>query len=179
MTGRRPVRPLMEHFNRRRTLHLQRILVLAALLAALPRGAHSQERAVSLSVGARGYEGGAGTALVTSIRVESPLSRIFLIEAGSSVADPVEGVLRSATTVFEAQAQARVPGARVAPYVGIGAGYARIRSPTQPAQGKAVLSAGGGLRIAIRRQIGLVADARFRVPEPHFDVTLGLRYRFD
>lgn len=166
-------------FNRRRTVHLHRILVLAALLAAIPGATQAQERAVSLSVGGRGYEGSAGEALVTSIRVESPVSRIFLIEFGSSVADPVAGVPRSATTVFEAQAQAQVPMGRLAPYAGLGAGYARIRSSTQPATGKAVVSAGGGVRITIRRQIGLVVDARSRFPENHFDVTLGLRYRFD
>jgi hypothetical protein len=158
-------------------LRLHWIPVLAALVA-IP--AQAQERAVSLSVGPRGYEGGAGTALVTSIRVESPLSRIFLVEVASSVAEPVDGVPRSATTVFEAQAQAHLPGGRVVPYAGIGGGYARFRSPNTPAEGKPVLSAGGGLRVAIRRQISVVADGRVRFPtEPHFDVTLGLRYRFD
>jgi opacity protein-like surface antigen len=168
---------MVKQFNRRRTLRLHWIPVLAAVLA-IP--AQAQERAVSLSVGARGYEGGDGTALATSIRVEFPLSRIFLFEGGSSVADPAEGVPRSVTTVFEGQAQARFPGGRVVPYVGAGAGWGRFRSPTESASTKPVLSAGGGLRIAVRRQISVVADGRYRFPtEPHFDITLGLRYRFD
>jgi hypothetical protein len=166
----------MKHFNRRRTLRLHWIPVLAAVLS-IP--AQAQERAVSLSVGARGYEGGAALALVTAIRVEFPVSRILLVDAASSVADPVEGAQRSATSVFEAQAQARLPGGRIVPYVGLGAGYGRFRSSTQQATGKPVFSAGGGVRMTIRRQIGLVADARFRLPEDHFDVTLGLRYHFD
>lgn len=168
---------MVKQFNPRRTLRLHRIALLAAVLAV---PAQAQERAASLSVGARGHESGDGLALVTSIRVEFPVSRIFLIEGGSSVADPVDDVLRSATSVFEAQAQARLPGGRVVPYLGVGAGWARFRGPTRAAEYEPVLSAGGGLRIAVRGQIGLVADARVRFPtEPHFDATLGLRYRFD
>ncbi len=157
-----------------------RLLCIPVVAAVLAIPARAQERAVSLSVGARGYDGGAALAVVTSIRVEFPVSPIFLIEAGSSVADPVDEVPRSATSVFEAQAQARLPGGRVVPYVGAGAGWARFRGPTQRSTDKPVFSAGGGLRIALRRQFSLVADGRVRFPtEPHFDVTLGLRYRFD
>lgn len=167
-------------------MRLHHIIAATAVLClastAAPQPAKAQ--AVSLNAGSRLYEGGAGAALMVALRAEYPISPAFLIEAAGSVADPVEGVLRSTTSVFEIQAQAQLPGGRVVPYVGAGAGFARVRSGAAgtPEEG-AVLSVGGGARIGIRRQLGLVADARLRVPaggdaEAHGDVTVGLRYRF-
>lgn len=167
-------------------MNLHRAIAAAAALflasTATPHSAHAQ--ALSLSAGSRLYEGGAGAALAVALRAEYPISPAFLIEAAGSVADPVEGVFRSTTSVFELQAQAQLPGGRVVPYVGAGAGLARFRQGAAgtPDQG-AVLSVGGGARIGIRRQLGLVADARLRIAaggaaDAHGDVTVGLRYRF-
>ena len=139
---------------------------------------------MSLSAGSRVYEGGAGLAFAVALRAEYPVSPAFLIEAASSVADPVEGVFRSTTTVFELQVQAQLPGEHMAPYVGAGAGIARFRQGAVGIAGEGVvLSVGGGARIALRRQLGLVADARLRIAasggaDTHGDVTVGLRYRF-
>jgi hypothetical protein len=141
-------------------------------------------RALSLSAGSRVYEGGAALALAVAVRAEYPISPFFLIEGAGSVAEPVDGVFRSTTSVFELQAQGQLPGGSVVPYLGAGAGLARIRRGAGGfAEQGAVLSVGGGARIGIRRQLGLVADARLRVPaggdaDVHGDVTLGLRYRF-
>lgn len=171
-------------------MSLYRITAAAALCLAsiaAPSRADAQAvagPAVSLSAGARVYEGGAGQALAVSLRAEYPISPFFLIEGAGSVADPVEGVIRSTTSVFELQAQAQLPGGRVVPYLGAGAGLARFRKGAAgtPEEG-AVLSVGGGARIGIRRQLGLVADARLRIAadgeaDAHVDVTVGLRYRF-
>ena len=161
------------------------VFCLASIAAPYRAGAQAVAGpAVSLSAGSRLYEGGAGLTLAVALRAEYPISPAFLIEAAGSVANPLEGILRSTTSVFELQAQARLPGGRVVPYVGAGAGFARFRrgAAGTPEEG-ALLSVGGGARIGIRRQLGLVADGRIRVAadgaaEAHGDVTVGLRYRF-
>jgi hypothetical protein len=172
-------------------LNLHRIATAAAALCfasvAVPSSAGAQAvagPAVSLSAGARVYEGGSGEALAVALRAEYPISPFFLIEGAGSVANPPNGDLLSTTSVFELQAQAQLPGGRVVPYLGAGAGLARFRRGEggTPEEG-AVLSAGGGVRIGIKRQLGLVADARLRVAadgeaEAHGDVTVGVRYRF-
>ena len=172
-------------------MSLYRLTAAAAALClasiAAPSGAGAQAvagRAMSLSAGARVYEGGAGQELAVALRAEYPISPFFLIEGAGSVANPVDGAVLSTTSVFELQAQAQLPGGRVVPYLGAGAGFARFRQGEAgaPEEG-AVLSVGGGVRIGIKRQLGLVADARLRVAtggdaEAHGDVTLGLRYRF-
>ena len=169
-------------------MSLYRLTAAAAALclASTPSSADAQAvagRAMSLSAGARVYEGGAGQELAVALRAEYPISPFFLIEGAGSVANPVDGAVLSTTSVFELQAQAQLPGGRVVPYLGAGAGFARFRrgEAGTPEEG-AVLSVGGGARIGIQRQLGLVADARLRVPtgdaEAHGDVTVGLRYRF-
>jgi hypothetical protein len=138
--------------------------------------------AVSLSAGARAYD--RGEALVVALRAEYPLARYFLLEGAGSVADPAEGATRSATSVFEVQAQAHLPGGRIVPYVGVGGGFARFRVELEgQAEEEAIVSASVGARVGIRRQLSLVADARVRataepLDDPHADVTVGLRYRF-
>lgn len=172
-------------------MSLHRWIAAAAVLCiactAAPSDAHAQTvvgRAVSLSAGSRMYEGGAAQALAVALRAEYAFSPFFLIEAAGSIAEPVQGILRSTTSVFEVQAQAQFPGGGVVPYLGAGAGFARIRRGALGIQEEgALLSAGGGARIRIAGQLGLVADARFRVPaggeaDVHADVTVGLRYRF-
>jgi hypothetical protein len=169
-------------------LSLRRIAAAAAAVClAAPSRADAQAvagPAVSLSAGSRVYEGGAGLALAAALRAEYPVSPFFLIEAAGSVANRVEGIFGSTTSVLELQAQAQLPGGPVVPYVGAGAGFARFRERAAGfAREGAVLSVGGGARIGIRRQLGLVADARLRVDaggdaEAHGDVTVGVRYRF-
>lgn len=172
-------------------MSLYRLAATAAALClasiATPSGAGAQAvagPAVSLSAGSRVYEGGAGLALAVALRAEYPISPFFLVEAAGSVANPVDGVSLSTTSVFELQAQAQLPGGRVVPYLGAGAGFARFRrGEAGTAEEGAVLSVGGGARIGMRRQLGLVADARLRVAasgdaDAHGDVTVGLRYRF-
>lgn len=167
-------------------MNLHRTIAAAAAVClastAAPHSADAQ--AVSLSAGSRVYEGGAGLALAVALRAEYPVSPFFLIEGAGSVADPVDGVFLSTTSVFELQAQAQLPGGRVVPYLGAGVGFARFRrgAAGTPEEG-AVLSVGGGTRIGIRRQLGLIADARLRIAadgaaDAHGDVTVGLRYRF-
>lgn len=168
-------------------MSLCRIAAAAALFLAAPARLDAQAvagPAMSLSAGSRVYEGGAALAFAVALRAEYPISPFFIIEGAGSVADPLAGLHRSTTSVFDIQAQAQFPGGRVVPYLGAGAGFARFRQGAAgaPAEG-AVLSAGGGARIGIRRQLGLVADARLRVPaggdaEAHGDVTVGVRYRF-
>ena len=159
--------------------------VAAALLAA--GEGHAQAvagAALSLSAGARSYD--AGSTLAVALRAEYPVTPSFLIEAAGSVADPVTGVSRSMTSVFEVQAQGQIPGGRVVPYVGIGAALAKSNEFDDGSSRRSrntLISAGAGARIGIRRQLGLVADARFRTPpgagsDAHVDVTVGLRYRF-
>ena len=157
----------------------------AALSLAAPAWLDAQAvagPAVSLSAGSRVYEGGA--ALVVALRAEYPVSPFFLIEGAGSVADPLDGFHPSTTSVFDIQAQAQFPGGPVVPYLGAGAGFARYRQSGAGVRAEgAVLTVGGGARIGIRRQLGLVADARLRVPtgddaEAHWDVTAGVRYRF-
>lgn len=176
---------LTRHFNRRRTLRLTEMgaAALVMLLAAAPGHAQAVAGpAVSLNGGARTYEGGAAVAV--ALRAEYPLSPFFLIEGAGSVADPVEGVPRSATSVFELQAQAQLPGGRVVPYLGVGGGFARFRQILDgPHEEEGILSAAVGARIGLQRQLTLVADARARataagLDDGHLDLTLGLRYRF-
>jgi hypothetical protein len=168
-------------------LSLYRFTAAAAALCLASTPAYAQAvagPAMSLSAGSRVYEGGAGLALAAALRAEYPISPFFLIEGAGSVAEPVDGILRSTTSVFELQAQAQLPGGSVVPYLGAGAGFARIRRGAAGfVEEGAVLSVGGGARIGIGRQLGLVADARLRVPaggeaDVHGDVTVGLRYRF-
>lgn len=164
-------------------------MISAALAAALlvAGGGHAQAvagAALSLSAGARSYN--AGSTLVVALRAEYPVTPTFLIEAAGSVGDPVSGVSRSVTSVIEVQAQGQIPGGRVVPYVGIGAGLGRFDEFDVDPERRTrttLISAGAGARIGIRRQLGLVADARFRsaVGERaggHLDITVGLRYRF-
>ncbi|MBD0319548.1 MAG: hypothetical protein ICV87_04395 [Gemmatimonadetes bacterium] len=157
----------------------------AALLAA--GGGHAQAvagAALSLSAGARAYD--LGSTPVVALRAEYPVTPTFLIEAAGSVADPVTGVSRAVTSLIEIQAQGQAPGGRVVPYLGVGAGLGRFDAfdiPPAERTTTALLSFGGGARIGIQRQLGLVADARFRRAltersAGHVDVTVGLRYRF-
>lgn len=172
----------------RRGTALRFKMISAAVAAAVVVAGGGQAQAVagaalSLSAGARSYD--EGSTLAVALRAEYPVTPSFLIEAAGSVADPVSGVSRSITSLFEVQAQGQIPGGRVVPYAGIGAGVARVReAPSSDEDVRTtLLSAGAGARIRIRRQLGLVVDARFRraVEEGsggHVDVTAGLRYRF-
>jgi hypothetical protein len=156
---------------------------LAASLLAAGEG-HAQAvagAALSLTAGARSYD--VGSTLVVALRAEYPVTPTFLIEAAGSVGDPVTGASRSMTSVFELQAQGQIPGGRLVPYLGLGAALARFDEFGARGTTTALFSAGAGARIGIRRQIGLVADARFRTAlgegsDGHVDLTVGLRYRF-
>jgi hypothetical protein len=166
-------------------LRCHRCLTVLALLAATPAAAQEVAgRALSLSAGSRLYEGGAALGLVAAVRAEYPVARTFLLEAAGSVADPVEGIFGSTTAAFEVQAQAQLPGRRLAPYAGLGAGAGHVqRNLDDEGSVGAFLSGGGGVRVGFGRELGLVVDGRIRVPfadgaDIHGDVTLGLRYRF-
>jgi hypothetical protein len=162
-------------------------LISAALASALlvAGEGHAQAgAALSLGAGARSYS--EGSTLAVALRAEYPVTPTFLIEAAGSVADPVTGVSRSMTSVFEVQAQGQIPGGRVVPYLGLGAALAKSNEFADGSSRRSrntLVSAGAGARIGIRRQLGLVADARFRTAlgegsDAHVDVTVGLRYRF-
>ena len=163
-------------------------MISAALAAALLAAGEGHAQAVagaalSLSAGARSYS--EGSTLVVALRAEYPVTPGLVIEAAGSVGDPVTGVSRSITSVFEVQAQGQIPGGRLVPYLGLGAALAKFDefgADPEPTT-TALFSAGAGARIGIRRQLGVVADARFRTAlgegsESHVDVTVGLRYRF-
>ena len=115
---------------------LRSALALATVLAAgLPMAAQAQSAAfesmrpaVSVNAGAFQFDlSGTGTAPMIAGRAELPLNRYLLAEGGLSVARP-EQQFGGTTTFFvpEAQIQAQLPLAdgRVAPYLGLGAGYA-------------------------------------------------------
>jgi hypothetical protein len=152
-------------------------LALASVLAAgLSVGADAQSAslesarrpAVSLAAGAFQFDlSGTGTAPMIAARGELPLNRFFLAEGGLVVARP-EQQFGGTTTFFvpEAQIQAQAPLAdgRVAPYLGVGAGYAidRRSSAFGGTRSDPTFSAATGVRYWVTDQLGLRGELRVR-----------------
>jgi opacity protein-like surface antigen len=139
--------------------------------------------AVSLSGGARMYDQGGN--LAVSLRTEFPVGDLLAVEFSGSVADPVEGAARSTASVLEAQLQLPVRlGEVLTPYAGAGIGFAKTYTgQNADSRAQTVLSASVGVRAGFSRELGLVADARFRGiggawEGDHVDLTVGMRYQF-
>ena len=156
---------------------LRSTLALATVVATgLPAAARAQSAsletaqrpAVSLAAGAFQFDlSGTGTAPMVAARAEWPLSRFFLAEGGLVVARPKQQ-FGGTTTFFvpEAQLQAQLPlaGGRVAPYLGVGAGYAidRRTSAFGGTRSDPTFSAATGARYWVTDQLGLRAELRVR-----------------
>ncbi len=155
---------------------LRSALALATMLAAgLPITAQAQSAAfesmrpaVSVNAGAFQFDlSGTGTAPMIAGRAELPLNRYLLAEGGLSVARP-EQQFGGTTTFFvpEAQIQAQLPLAegRVAPYIGLGAGYAidRRTSAFGGTRSDPTFSAATGVRYWVTDALGLRAELRVR-----------------
>ena len=156
---------------------LRATLVLAGLLATtLSVGAQAQSAsldldrrpALSLAAGAFQFDlSGTGTAPMVAARAELPLNRYLLAEGGLVVARPKQQ-FGGTTTFFvpEAQIQAQAPlaGGRVAPYLGVGAGYAidRRTSAFGGTRSDPTFSAATGVRYWLTDQLGLRGELRVR-----------------
>ena len=152
-------------------------LVLAGLLTVgLSVGAHAQSEpreldrrpAVSLAAGVFQFDlSGTGTAPMVAARVELPLNRYFLAEGGLAVARPKQQ-FGGKTTFFvpevQIQAQAPLAAGRVAPYLGVGAGYAidRRTSTFGGTRSDPTFSAATGVRYWVTDQLGLRGELRVR-----------------
>jgi hypothetical protein len=154
---------------------LCRSLALATVMAAgLPFAAQAQSAAlqarpaVSLAAGAFQFDlSGTGTAPMVAGRAEFPLNQFFLAEGGLSVARPKQQ-FGGTTTFFvpEAQLQAQLPlaGGHVAPYLGVGAGYAidRRTSAFGGTRSDPTFSGATGVRYWLTDAFGLRAELRVR-----------------
>ena len=142
------------------------VVVLIIALAVLPEPAQAQiRRTVGVSVGAMQFDlSGTGTAPAAALRFTLPLSRVVLFEAGTLVARP-EQQFGSTTTfiVPEAAIQFQVPR-RIAPYLGIGTGWAvDLRGDNQGgAVSRVTFSGAAGLRAAVSENAGITGELRVR-----------------
>ena len=144
------------------------VVVLIIALAVLPEPAQAQAqigRTVGVSVGAMQFDlSGTGTAPAAALRFTLPLSRVVLFEAGTLVARP-EQQFGSTTTfiVPEAAIQFQVPR-RIAPYLGIGTGWAMdLRGDSQGGTvSRVTFSGAAGVRAAVSANAGITGELRVR-----------------
>jgi hypothetical protein len=161
---------------------------LAALLlvAAAPVAGSAQQLRLTVVGGVSQYDlSGTGDAFTTAVRVDAEITEHVLWEASVGFTFPSQQ-FGDTTTVFapEAQVQLQWP-ARLAPYIGIGAGlYIDFRdeevggTKTDPTFAGAL-----GLRYGVTDEIGVRAELRARGVGTNFagsaaEWTGGLSYRF-
>ena len=175
------------------------LLVVVALSAILPLArqlpAQNAEKAVSafaprpaisLSAGVSQFDlSGTGTMGIVAARGEFPIVPVLLLEGGVTLARPEQQFSDRSTLVMpEIQLQLQVPR-RVAPYLGIGAGFATDMASEQHGGSDSEITFAGsaGLRAAVTRQVGLRMELRIREFGTGFygttaDWTLGAAWRF-
>ncbi|HEY9450997.1 MAG TPA: outer membrane beta-barrel protein [Gemmatimonadaceae bacterium] len=142
--------------------------------------------AVSLSAGVSQFDlSGTGSMGVVAARGELPILPALLLEGGVTLARPEQQFSDRSTLVMpEIQLQLQLPR-RVAPYLGIGTGFATdVASERYGGTNSEVTFAeSAGLRAAITRQVGLRVELRIREFGEAFsgttaDWTLGAAWRF-
>ena len=139
----------------------------AVLIVAIPVGAQTRTREVSVAAGASQFDAsGTGTAPIAAVRAAAPLvGRWILGEISLSYAslDEQFSAINTRVGVGEAQLQAQLPATRVRPYIGLGGGWlhyfnnAAGRPATTP-----TVSASAGLRIPISPSVLVRGELRLR-----------------
>ena len=152
---------------------LSRRLLLATLVVAIPlaapvAGAQAPTvpgRAVSITVGVSQFDlSGTGNAAVIAGRMEHPMTRAFLLEGGVAMLFPKQEFgARTGLFIPELGAQLQLP-ARVAPYLGVGAGAAIDRRRDQDGGTRVdpTLSGAAGVRAWATDRLALRAELRVR-----------------
>jgi hypothetical protein len=160
------------------------IYVLAMFLFAFSSVEATSIERFSLSAGFFNFDlSGTGTATTFVPRAEIPLTRNLLLEGSFGVARPEQSFDRTLMLMPEAQLQYQWRLGRFAPYIGGGGGAAvDLREKAfGGTDADLMLSASGGLRIAITDQLGTRADFRLRGLKPEFsgsvaELTFGLSW---
>ena len=139
----------------------------AALFVAIPAGAQTRTRELSVAVGASQFDAsGTGTAPIAAIRAAAPLvGRWMLGEISLSYAtlDEQFSTIDTRVGVGEAQLQAQLPATRVRPYIGLGGGWlhyfnnAAGRSATTP-----TVSGSAGVRVPVSSSVLVRGELRLR-----------------
>ena len=138
--------------------------VAAALLALTPHVVSAQT-AISISGGLAQFDlSGTGDTPIIALRVDMPVNRYVIAEAGVAVMWP-DQQFGDTTTLWipELQMQLQRPG-RLAPFVGVGFGGAfDMRDDDDGGtQSDITLSAAAGLRAQVTRVFGLRVELRVR-----------------
>lgn len=122
--------------------------------------------AVVLGGGVMQYDlSGTGDAMMWTARVETPWTRVLILEGGAIVAHPGQQFGDTTTfVVIDAQAQLQWPVYVFRPYVGVGPGVALdFRSTAdRGTQADLTLSAAAGVRAPLRDRLGIRAELRVR-----------------
>jgi hypothetical protein len=159
------------------------LVLLVGTSAVSP--AFAQDRSWGdIAVSAVGMEydlSGVGTAPGLAVHATHDVTPHVVIEVRGLFARPQQQSGPSTLFVPEAQVQYRWNVARLSPFVGAGAGVARIKSPLTTEWDK-TLSFSGGTGVRLTEQLGLVGEMRLRGVEWRFTGTiaewaLGLAWR--
>lgn len=138
---------------------------LLALAPALSAAQTARRPALSVGAGVSQYDlSGTGTAPMLSARVDYPLRRALLLEAGLSAARPEQQFGgRSTLLVPELGVQLQYP-ARVAPYLGLGVGAAVDVRSGRAGGARTDLTASGaaGVRAWLTDRLGVRGELRVR-----------------
>ena len=139
----------------------------AALVVAIPVGAQTRTREVSVAAGVSQFDAsGTGTAPLAAVRAAAPLvGRWMLGEISLSYAslDEQFSTTNTRVGVGEAQLQAQLPATRVRPYMGLGGGWLHYfnnsagRSATTP-----TVSGSAGLRVPVSSSVLVRGELRLR-----------------
>jgi hypothetical protein len=160
--------------------------VLSAQSGIAPVDSFGPRPALSLSAGVSQFDlSGTGTTSVIALRGEYPLIPALLIEGGVTIARPQQQFGDQGTLVMpELQLQLQLPR-RVAPFVGLGTGFAHDGAVARYGGDATRLTFSGaaGLRAALTRQVGVRTELRVREFGTGFtgttaDWTLGVAWRF-
>lgn len=173
-------------------------LVVVALSAILPLShqlsaqnteeavsAFAPRPAISISAGFSQFDlSGTGTMGIVAARGELAILPALLLEGGVTLARPEQFFGRTTLLMPELQLQLQLPR-RLAPYFGIGTGFASGMAGEQlgGTDSEVTFTGSAGLRAAITRQVGLRMELRIREFGTGFysttaDWTLGAAWRF-
>ncbi|HEU4586829.1 MAG TPA: outer membrane beta-barrel protein [Gemmatimonadaceae bacterium] len=145
------------------------VLLLAGRLPAQSGGdsvnVFGPRPALSLSAGIAQFDlSGTGTTSIIALRGEYPLVPALLVEGGVAIARPDQQFGIDGTLLMpEVQLQLQLPK-RVAPYIGIGTGFAHDGAVARYGgdANRITFAGAAGLRAAMTRQAGVRAELRVR-----------------
>jgi hypothetical protein len=173
--------------NRRAATRMS-IALASVLIAVLgvQRASAQDGLRLTLAAGVSEFDlSGTGTSFTAAARLDGEVTELLILEGSVGVSFPDQQFGDTTTFVVpEVQVQVQWP-ARLAPYLGVGAGVAMDFRNEQDGgtQTWPTFSASGGARLAVAQGLGLRAELRVRGVEEDFagsaaEFTAGLSWRF-